>query len=246
MARQSRKSRSQNRAGGSKTHPKPRTMTVRFSDQDTAIQEWLSRFAQTNDMSKVVKLACYLLAGIQPDEGMLALLARIRAEQPEPYAEPVYADRGEDTHDALAAVMQELAALRHELSEQRYGAGDVYDDLPPADEYAYEEPEAYAEPVSDSRRRRQARHASRPPTLPEQEVWPLTEPSGSDRAPDEGDFVASSGLDMGRRRKRSSASPPYPPAERDSTPAPPLDALAAMRILTQSARDFGQEYLQGQ
>jgi hypothetical protein len=96
-------------------------ITIRFDENDTALTEWLGQFAHNQAMTKVVKLACYLLSGIQPEEGLLALLPEIHKESATPSLAqeiPMPTAR-EETNDALAAVMQELAALRAELGRQR-------------------------------------------------------------------------------------------------------------------------------
>lgn len=96
-------------------------ITIRFDENDAELTYWLGQFAQNQTMTKVVKLACYLLSGIQPEEGLLALLPEVQNELEPPtiVEEPPTPSPREDTNDALAAVMQELAALREELIQQR-------------------------------------------------------------------------------------------------------------------------------
>ena len=102
-------------------------VVVRFNvEQDAALLEWLAPFANSYDTTKVIRLACYMLAGIEPAEGLLGLLPAIkkqqngsrRTAQPAPAPPPV--------HDALADVMQELAALRATVLEQRAQPNGAY------------------------------------------------------------------------------------------------------------------------
>lgn len=190
-------------------------MTIRFSGKDAQLQGWLAQFSTTNDMSKVVKLACYLLSGLEPDDGLLALLHKVEGlrksgtespRKPRPRREP--------TQDALAAVMQELNALRAELAETRTANTPAYQD-DYAKEMTPEEAPAWTQ-----------RRSARPPaTLPEFAAAPEPAPS------------ASSGLDMSRRRKR-----PGPAAPASGRPPADFDPHEMLRILTQTTRQFGQEY----
>ncbi len=190
-------------------------MTIRFSGKDAQLQAWLAQFSTTNDMSKVVKLACYLLSGLEPDEGLLALLHKVEGLRKSGTESPKKRQpRREPTPDALAAVLRELNALRAELAATRVGGA-----FASAHDYAKEAPGTEA-PAWTQRR------AARPPaTLPEFAA-PL------DPAP-----TASSGLDLSPRRKRPAAAAPAsgrPPAD--------FDPREMLRILTQTTRQFGQEY----
>jgi hypothetical protein len=127
-----------------------RAITIRFDDSDAELIQWLGQFAQTQTMTKVVKLACYMLAGIQPEEGLLALLPEVQQTVPPPAQATPDPVPHEETSDALAAVMQELLALREELTQQRT---------------------VHSAPVSSSR----APSPTPPPSLPEQS-WPVDSP----------------------------------------------------------------------
>lgn len=96
-------------------------VTIRFYEEDADLLDWLKQFAGRHNMTNVIKLACYVLSGIQPEEGLLALLPEVQNQQayPAPVQESAAPSPREDTNDALAAVMQELAALREELTQQR-------------------------------------------------------------------------------------------------------------------------------
>lgn len=160
---------------GQNTSPTDSRITIRFGEKEADLREWLGQFAATYDMSKVIKLACYLLSGLEADEGLLALLPNIEArkESQPPAESPV--NEQESTSDMFAAMMQEIAALREAVIEQREETNT------PAEESI---------PVSDSRRRRQQKRAPiTHPTLPEE----LFEPEP----------VAASGLNMSRERRRT-------------------------------------------
>ena len=161
----------------------PNTATIRFNPGEEALRDWLSQFAHTHDMSKVIKLACYMLSGLTPDDGLLALLPEIQQRQAAPAAPPVVPDTvpaQEATQDRFAEIMQELAALREALTQNSAPAEQT-------------QTSANVAPVSDSRRRRKPKQ----PLRPSSEVASV--------APDDLQPVESSGLDMSRRRR---AGPP--------------------------------------
>lgn len=206
MSRQSRRIRK----------PLPTTMTIRFSEKDADLRDWLVQFASTNDMSKVVKLACYLLSGLQPDDGLLALLQRIEGQRQSETEHPSAGSRtAEASQDALAAVMQELNALRTELARGHAA-------MPPSNhhDYAKQSDRGWERPAAD---------------------YPLPPPATLPEFADEPDpsLTPSAGLDMARRRKRpGAASSRGAPAR----PAAEFDPHEMLRILTQTTRQFGQEY----
>jgi hypothetical protein len=205
----------------------PSTMTIRFGQRDSELQAWLSQFAATYDMSKVVKLACYLLAGLHPDDGLLALLPNIREQGTAEYPN-VSSDMqivpGETNNDALAAVMQELSALREAVIDQQNGDASDEEGFSPA-------------PLSDSRRRRKSRpHRETLPTYnnyadsPEEELEARSQ-------------VASSGLDMSSRRKRP-GSPRRTSSVLPSTPDE-FDVEDARQRLLRSLKAYGREVQKG-
>ena len=94
---------------------------IRFDAHDAELEQWLGGFAQSQSMTKVVKLACYLLAGLEPPPHLQALLPYVQPPRA-PSARRVAPPYGREVPgDALARVMQELAALRALMAEQ--GAG---------------------------------------------------------------------------------------------------------------------------
>jgi|SRR5690554_2554767 hypothetical protein len=94
---------------------------IRFDAHDAELEQWLGGFAQSQSMTKVVKLACYLLAGLEPPPHLQALLPYVQPPRA-PSARRVAPPSGSEVPgDALASVMQELAALRALMAEQ--GAG---------------------------------------------------------------------------------------------------------------------------
>lgn len=200
---------------------------VRLTEEDVELAEWLGQFAHSQTMTKVVKLACYMLSGIQPEAGLLAMLPEIRDQQVEPhpaYSEPVPTELpSEDTGDALAAVMQELSALREELRDQQ----------------AYSASEAPA--MSDRRRRHYEKHG---PPDGDSDAWSrrdIFDPSPW--ASQEEETTRSSGLDMSPRRR-----PPGPPKiTQPATPVenPVMDAEEARRRLVASIHAYGKEFKRG-
>lgn len=95
-------------------------VVVRFNvEQDAALLEWLTPFAASYDMTKVIRLACYALAGLEPEQGLLALLPAIKKRQNGSGPRMQRSPAQEVTYDALAEVMQELAALRAAVIEQQ-------------------------------------------------------------------------------------------------------------------------------
>jgi hypothetical protein len=127
-----------------RAQPTRQAITVRFDENDEELIQWLGQFAQSQTMTKVVKLACYMMSGIQPEEGLLALLPEVQSQRIDPVPVQDAPAAHEGTTDILAAVMQELSALREEITQQRAESSERVDN----------------------------RHAnSRPPTLPEED-WP--------------------------------------------------------------------------
>jgi hypothetical protein len=192
-------------------------VTIRFYDEDTELLDWLKQFAGRHNMTSVIKLACYMLSGIQPEAGLLALLPEVQSHQIEPsrVQEPPAQVPYEETNDALAAVMQELSALREEIAQQRT------------------EPSAQPERPPDTRSRRQQ---PMPPTLPE-EHWPSDTPY-REPAP-----VASSGLDMSGSRRRRDRPPDTP--HRNQPVEAAFDADEARRKLVASINAYGKGLREG-
>jgi hypothetical protein len=162
-------------AGQNTSHTDSR-ITIRFNETDADLREWLGQFAATHDMSKVIKLACYLLSGIDPDEGLLALLPNIQDKQVTQPPDAPKAEEQESTSDMFAAMMQEIAAIRAAVEQRE-------ETTIPAEESI---------PVSDSRRRRQQKRAPDTSPLP---------PNEHDQEPEP--VVAASGLNMSRERRRT-------------------------------------------
>jgi hypothetical protein len=160
---------------------------IRFDAHDAELERWLGQFAQTQSMTKVVKLACYMLAGLQPSEGLLAVLPHVEQARHLPAAPTaLYMPPNEHASDALAAVMQELAALR-----------EVVAGSPPTGiaRPSYDEGRDYwPDPVPEARRSQQTWQS---------EDWSQYEDRPAD--PD-GKLSASSGLDMSRRRRGRGSS----------------------------------------
>jgi hypothetical protein len=204
-------------------------ITIRFDDADNELQQWLGQFAQDQTMTKIVKLALYQLAGLQPTEGLLASLPSVQAQQGDyrPFHEVVPAPQ-EAAYDALATVMQELASLREAVVGRA-----------PQTISQHGEPneERNSEVRSDSRRRRQ-----KPKPTPV-EAWPMPEASERAEIPSEPVLGASSGLDMSRPRKRS--GPPLAPATPVAPTVPELDADEARRKLLASIKAYGKEFHRG-
>lgn len=102
-------------------------VVVRFNvEQDAALLEWLAPFADTYDMTKVIRLACYMLAGIDPAEGLLGLLPAVKKQQNGSGRSTPPVTAPQPTHDTLANVMQELAALRAAVLDRQILAGDAH------------------------------------------------------------------------------------------------------------------------
>jgi len=93
-------------------------ITIRFNDEDAELVEWLGQFAQSSNMTKVVKLACYMLSGIHPQEGLLAVLPEEHLAHISSAWRHKTASTNRDIHATLAAVTQEMVALRQEISQQ--------------------------------------------------------------------------------------------------------------------------------
>jgi len=188
---------------------------IRFYEEDSELLRWLKQFAEQHDMTNVIKLACYMLSGLQPQEGLLALLPDVQRQQVEPTPTLPTSDSSfhEQTSDALAAVMQELSALREEIAQQRT-----------------------VQTTTHHVPKRPREHPERPPTLPE-ESW-LTSAPIPEPVP-----VASSGLDVtGPRRKRD--RPPEqarqgPPDEAE------FDPDEARRRLVASINAYGKGVRRG-
>jgi hypothetical protein len=197
-------------------------VTIRLDESDAELIQWLGQFAQTQTMTKVVKLACYMMSGLQPEEGLLALLPDVQNQRVSPviHQETATAISHEQTNDALAAVMQELSSLREELVQQRTEPS-THPELPPAN---------HSQPRS---RRKQSMP---PPTLPE-ENWPTEKPH---REPVP---AASSGLDMSSPRRKRDRTPG---AIYCSQPVEMVfDADEARRNLLASINAYGQEMKEG-
>jgi hypothetical protein len=193
-------------------------ITIRFDDSDAELIHWLGQFAQAQTMTKVVKLACYMLSGIQPEEGLLALLPEVQPTvQPLVQEIPAPAPR-EETSDALAAVMQELWALREELTQQRATPGISAPSGNGARSDTHHGPH----------------HPTPPPSLPEQ-AWPVDSPDPIS--------VVSSGLDMSGPRRRRTPLPE--PAIRSQPAEPVFDADEARRRLVASIHAYGKEFQKG-
>jgi hypothetical protein len=161
-------------------------ITIRFGEKEADLREWLGQFAATYDMSKVIKLACYLLSGLEADEGLLALMSTIQAKKEPQQLTETSTKEQESTSELFATMMQEIATIKEAVLEQRTEPN------PPSEESI---------PLSDSRRRRQQKRAPLTnPTLPEA----LFEPEP----------VAASGLDTSRERRRTGPpkviTPPEP------------------------------------
>lgn len=90
---------------------------IRFDAHDAELEQWLGGFAQSQSMTKVVKLACYLLAGLEPPPHLQALLPHVQPP-PAPSVRQVPPASSEPTGDPLAGVVQELAALRALMAGQ--------------------------------------------------------------------------------------------------------------------------------
>ena len=154
--------------------------TIRFYDEDAELLNWLKQFADRHDMTNVIKLACYVLSGLQPDQGLLALL-------PE----------STDTNQAPPSQARILCTWPH------HPKNTPTTPLPPSCKNfplsVWSLPSSETEPPSSPQRsRRSSKRPARPPTLPE-EPWlselPEREPVS----------IVSSGLDMSgpyRRRVR--------------------------------------------
>lgn len=120
-----------------RAHQYRQAITIRFNEDDDELIEWLGQYAQSSNMTKVVKLACYLLAGIQPQEGLLALMPEERFAHAAPARTHKTASTTRDIHATLTAVTQEMMALRQEISEQRLvQASEAYYDPTQALEWA--------------------------------------------------------------------------------------------------------------
>ena len=59
-------------------------VTIRFYEEDAELLNWLKQFAERHDMTNVIKVACYVFSGLQPDQGLLALLPDIQNQQAQP------------------------------------------------------------------------------------------------------------------------------------------------------------------
>lgn len=180
-------------------------VVVRFNvEQDAALLEWLTPFAASYDMTKVIRLACYALAGLEPEQGLLALLPAIKKRQNGSGPRMQRSPAQEVTYDALADVMQELAALRAAVMEQHASADGAY----------------RSAPATDWRR----------------EYHEID--------PDPAEVVASTGLDMSRRRRGAPARPTnngwHPPHAGD------FDAETSSRLLVKTIREFSTNLQRGQ
>jgi hypothetical protein len=193
-------------------------ITIRFYEEDAELLDWLKQFAGRHNMTSVIKLACYMLSGIQPEEGLLALLPEVQQTvQPPAQEMPVPAPR-EETSDALAAVMQELWALREELTQQR----------------AHHSTPAPSGNGARSDTNHVPHHPTPPPSLPE-ESWPMDSPDPIS--------VVSSGLDMSGPRRRRTPLPE--PTIRSQPTEPVFDADDARRRLVASIHAYGKEFQKG-
>lgn len=194
-------------------------ITIRFNDDDAELVEWLGQFAQTSNMTKVVKLACYLLSGIQPQEGLLALMPEERFEHATPARPHKTASTTRDIHATLTAVTQEMMALRQEISEQRL-------------QHAPETYHARTQGLEDATQYNIGQHAG---------GW--LRPSPAATPPNDTVVAASPGLDMSRRRRGA----PIRPATTGWSPprAPEFDAEASSRLLVKTIREFSSNLQRG-
>ncbi len=101
-------------------------VVVRFNvEQDAALLEWLAPFADSYDMTKVIRLACYMLAGIEPAEGLLGLLPAVKKQQNGSRRSTLPVTPPQPSHD-MANVMHELAALRAAVLERQVPANESH------------------------------------------------------------------------------------------------------------------------
>ncbi len=196
---------------------------IRFDADDAELVDWLGQYAQSQTMTKMVKLACYLMAGLPIPDALQAAAPVVVPAAVEP--EPVPAPRPaayEQTGDTLAGVMQELAALREAVTNQQM------DRAPSFDEFPAEDPASSI--MGDSRRRRRRTVPARDEAA---SAWDDSPPGSDDRA------VSASGLDFSRPRRARArpmeAEPFNPPGS-----SPALNGLSPEQNLLQSIRRFGQ------
>jgi hypothetical protein len=194
------------------------TVTIRFGEKDQKLRGWLSQFAASNDMSKVIKLACYLLSGLQADEGLLALLPEIQDRQApsQPAKNISQATKKQETsQDILADIMQEIALLRESLVSQQGG-----------------EQSTSPTPMVDSRHRHEVQQPGQPVANTQHATWGNEQPSQP---------TTSSGLDMSPRR-RGKSNPKLIRPHQKAADASVIDAEDARRRLLDSIKAYGKEF----
>lgn len=199
---------------------------IRFDENDAGLVEWLGQFAQSQTMTRVVKLACYTMAGLPVPESLQAVAPSVDQTRHEPQAAPPFTrpTANEQTGDALAEVMQELVALREAVTGQQAPR-----DLSPNRSSA-------EGPISLTRGG--SRRGWRQPAYEAQPPWndvPAENAPPEERSSGQG---AASGLGFGRARPRTK------PMRADPSVSPPLpffDAQSAQEQLLMSIRGYGKK-----
>jgi hypothetical protein len=214
--------------------------TIRFYPDDEALLDWLEQFSEVRQLTNVIKLACYKLAGIQPGDNLMALLSDIEVTREQPGTESELVGMVRELHE-------DLAKLRRELSEKEGpdksgsgeggsgGGGDIRDN----DRW-------YEHPQSDEIGGIAA--AAENPTM----LMPIYRPSMRDSG--SGGLimeqsrttrvVESSGIDMSRGRRRPRAKPKIKqPASLPEMPpvGEDIDLAALGREMAQSIARFGKQ-----
>ena len=185
---------------------------IRFDENDAELVEWLGQFAQSQTMTKVVKLACYMMAGLPIPDPLHAVApgvapARVQTYDAPPGNPPLPHQR---TRGRLAGVTKTLAALREAVTSQQ-APRDPSPGWPGSEA-------AYAAQSWDG--------ASPGDTPPEE---------GGSRE------VAASGLDFSRpRHRRARPVRPDPSVPSFSPPMPVFDAQRAQEQLLMSIRGYGK------
>jgi hypothetical protein len=219
---------------------------IRFDEYDADLVDWLGQYAQSQTMTRIVKLACYLFAGL-PVPATLESVAPgygYTAGPQDGYEAPPanWPAAYESNEDTLAAVMQEIAALREAVTAQQASRSEWAEPVPdeiPAQEEA-------SSMMGDSRRRRRREARAERYAGGGGDTWTPPEPEAD---PGGGvDAQTASGLDFSRpRRSRSTASytqdfQPAAPIDPEPEPDTLMDGRYRIGELVTSIRSFIEDY----
>ncbi len=186
-----------------------------YHDQDAALLEWLADYAERYKQTDLIRLALYMLSGLD----MPAELAELLPPQPAPQHLPVpAADRAseqiemlfEELDDQRREANEQIAALYQELADEKHHASRQLENMI-AELVELRQAIHQPAPVAAAAHQDQTAPPQPPPTLPEA--------TG---------MVRSSGIDMSRSRPRPKAR--KTPAAASAPPPEELSEQDAIRL----------------